>query len=72
MSIWYRGRFESQGDACTSCGADFMYSFATFDRMPLVRFELAQGISDQEAAKLLAQPPPCLQVVLGRSHHLLR
>lgn len=34
-----------------------MRSFVTFDHLPLVRFKLAEGITDAEAARLLAEPP---------------
>lgn len=34
-----------------------MRSFVTFDHLPLVRFELAEGITDAEAARLLAERP---------------
>lgn len=46
-----------QGDACSSCGALAQRSFVTFEQLPLVRFQLAEGISDAEAARLLAEPP---------------
>ena len=48
----------TQGDACSSCGAAVQRSFATFDPLPLVEFELAEGISDEEAIDLLASEPP--------------
>lgn len=34
-----------------------MRSFVTFDYLPSVRFELSEGITDAEAAHLLAEQP---------------
>ena len=34
-----------------------MRSFVTFDYLPLVHFELSEGISDAEATHLLAKKP---------------
>lgn len=48
----------TQGDACAACGAHVQRSFATFDPLPLVEFELAPGISDQQAEDLLSAEPP--------------
>ena len=48
----------TQGDACPACGAAVQRSFATFDPLPLVEFELAAGISDGDAADLIASEPP--------------
>ena len=45
-----------QGDVCSSCGALALRSFVTFEQLPLVRFQLAEGISDAEAARLLSEP----------------
>lgn len=44
-------------DACTSCGAPIVRSFATFEPLPVVEFELADGITEDEAAALLASEP---------------
>jgi hypothetical protein len=44
-------------DACTSCGAPIVRSFATFEPLPVVEFELADGITDEEASALLASEP---------------
>lgn len=44
-------------DACSSCGAVIVRSFATFEPLPVVEFELADGITDEEAATLLASEP---------------
>ena len=48
----------TQGDACPACGAHVQRSFATFDPLPLVEFELAPGISDRQAEDLLSAQPP--------------
>ena len=51
------GLWTSQGDACSCCGTLVVRSFLTFKRLPLVRFKLAAGITDGEAARLLAAAP---------------
>ena len=44
-----------QGDYCINCGAPFIRSFATFEHLPLVEFELNSDIPDDEAARLLGE-----------------
>ena len=44
-------------DDCISCGAPVVRSFATFEPLPVVEFELADGITDEEATRLLASEP---------------
>jgi intraflagellar transport protein 122 len=51
-----------RGESCSSCGAKIVRSFATFEPLPIVEFELAKGISDDEAKQLLAAEP--------RQHHM--
>ena len=46
-----------QGDFCFNCGNAFHRSFLTFDHLPLVEFELEDGISDTEAIALLDEEP---------------
>ncbi|XP_029052422.2 intraflagellar transport protein 122 homolog [Osmia bicornis bicornis] len=38
---------------CVQCGLKFQYSFVMFEILPLVEFELEEGISDEEAEKLI-------------------
>lgn len=45
-----------QGDACATCKTAFTRSFLTYDHLPLVLFELAPGVSHDEALRLLAAP----------------
>lgn len=47
--------FVLQGDFCTSCGAQFLRSFVTFEVLPVVEFQLEAGISDAEALALLGE-----------------
>merc|ERR1740130_832059 len=46
------------GDTCVACGHPFIRSWSSFDHLPLVEFVLEDGISDNEAIKLLKAPPP--------------
>eukprot|EP00873_Tetraselmis_striata_P015075 jgi/Tetstr1/435339/TSEL_024257.t1 len=46
-----------QGDFCFNCGNGFHRSFITFEHLPLVEFELEDGISDSEAVALLDEEP---------------
>uniref|UniRef100_A0A061R9P9 Intraflagellar transport protein 122 n=1 Tax=Tetraselmis sp. GSL018 TaxID=582737 RepID=A0A061R9P9_9CHLO len=46
-----------QGDFCFNCGSAFHRSFLTFEHLPLVEFELEDGIGDAEAISLLEQEP---------------
>ena len=48
----------NKGDVCISCGQRFVRSFVTFEHLPLVEFELADGISASEARKLINEDPP--------------
>jgi intraflagellar transport protein 122 len=45
--------FNPKGDVCSSCGAEAVRSFASFEALPVVEFELAPGISEEEAESLL-------------------
>lgn len=49
--------FNAQGDVCPACGAHIHRCFATFLPLPLVEFELAAGISEEQAHQLLAELP---------------
>eukprot|EP00947_MAST-08B_sp_MAST-8B-sp1_P003615 g3615.t1 len=44
-------------DACVNCGHPFVRSFCSFDTLPLVEFAPAEGISDEEAVKLIHMEP---------------
>jgi intraflagellar transport protein 122 len=47
-----------QGNCCVNCQQPFVYSFFSFDVLPLVLFSLEDGISDEEAVKLIQHDPP--------------
>ncbi|CAG2107867.1 unnamed protein product [Medioppia subpectinata] len=38
--------YNSNGNQCLNCNQPFVYSFATFDILPLIEFEIEEGISD--------------------------
>ena len=40
-----------RGNQCINCGQPFVHSSVSFEILPLVEFQLEQGISDQEAAR---------------------
>ncbi|WZN66107.1 intraflagellar transport protein 122 [Chloropicon roscoffensis] len=42
-------------DRCHSCGAKFERSFATFEYLPVVEFQLAPGIDEREAIQLVKE-----------------
>ena len=42
-----------QGNHCNNCGQPFIYSFVSFEILPLVEFQLEEGISDREACALI-------------------
>lgn len=44
-------------EKCTNCGNKFVRSMLTFDLLPLIEFQLAQGISDEEALKYIREDP---------------
>ncbi|XP_034942292.1 intraflagellar transport protein 122 homolog [Chelonus insularis] len=41
---------------CVQCNLKFHYSFVSFEMLPLVEFELEDGITDAEARKLIEDP----------------
>ncbi len=45
------------GDACVNCGAPFVRCYGTWDVLPMVEFAPTQGISFQQAVKMLSQVP---------------
>ena len=40
----------SRGNQCINCGQPFVHSSVSFEILPLVEFQLEEGISDQVAA----------------------
>ncbi|EEB18094.1 conserved hypothetical protein [Pediculus humanus corporis] len=44
-------------NSCTNCRQPFVYSFFSFEILPLVEFVLEDGITDEEAVKLIETPP---------------
>ncbi|XP_044767186.1 intraflagellar transport protein 122 homolog [Coccinella septempunctata] len=47
----------AMSNSCTNCGQKFVYSFVTFEILPLVEFVLEDGITDMEAVRLIETPP---------------
>uniref|UniRef100_A0A914HDV0 Intraflagellar transport protein 122 homolog n=1 Tax=Globodera rostochiensis TaxID=31243 RepID=A0A914HDV0_GLORO len=43
---------------CVHCSHPFVYSFITFEVLPLVQFHIADGIEDDEAIRLINMEPP--------------
>uniref|UniRef100_A0A1B6CIH7 IFT122 zinc ribbon domain-containing protein n=2 Tax=Clastoptera arizonana TaxID=38151 RepID=A0A1B6CIH7_9HEMI len=41
------------GNCCTNCRQPFVFSFVTFEILPLIEFQLEPGITDEEALRLL-------------------
>lgn len=48
----------AMSNSCTNCGQKFVYSFVTFEILPLVEFVLEDGIPDVEAVRLIETPAP--------------
>ncbi|XP_075229721.1 intraflagellar transport protein Oseg1 isoform X2 [Lycorma delicatula] len=46
------------GNCCNNCRQPFVHSFVTFEVLPLVEFQLENGISEEEAMRLLETPAP--------------
>uniref|UniRef100_A0A146KPJ0 Intraflagellar transport protein 122 homolog n=3 Tax=Lygus hesperus TaxID=30085 RepID=A0A146KPJ0_LYGHE len=44
-------------NCCTNCGQPFIYSFITFEVLPLVEFHLEPGLGEHEASRLLEEQP---------------
>uniref|UniRef100_A0A7S0VDQ0 Intraflagellar transport protein 122 homolog n=1 Tax=Polytomella parva TaxID=51329 RepID=A0A7S0VDQ0_9CHLO len=45
----------TQGDYCVGCGSAFVRSFATFEALPLVEFELESDITPEEAERIIGE-----------------
>lgn len=46
-----------QGNKCTNCHQDYIYSYVSFEILPLVEFSREMDITDIEAERLLMAPP---------------
>uniref|UniRef100_A0A336MIF6 Intraflagellar transport protein 122 homolog n=1 Tax=Culicoides sonorensis TaxID=179676 RepID=A0A336MIF6_CULSO len=46
-----------QGNRCPNCRQDFIFSYVSFEILPLAEFIPEQNITDQEAERLLMAPP---------------
>lgn len=46
-----------QGNICFNCKQPFVYSFISFEVLPVIEFFLDEGIDDNEAFKLLSKKP---------------
>lgn len=58
LSICYRCSstnplYNPKGNRCNNCGQPFIYSFVSFEILPLVEFQLEEGIDDREAMALI-------------------
>jgi intraflagellar transport protein 122 len=49
-----------KGNDCTNCGQPYVFSFASFELLPLVEFVLPDRMSDEEALSLIDQVPNSL------------
>jgi intraflagellar transport protein 122 len=49
-----------KGNDCTNCGQPYVFSFASFELLPLVEFILPDKMSDEEALALIDQVPNSL------------
>eukprot|EP00731_Ephydatia_muelleri_P000623 Em0001g623a len=50
--------FNTAGAICSNCRQPFVFSFVSFEVLPVVEFFLAEGISDDEAMKLIQMEAP--------------
>lgn len=48
----------TSGNWCVTCGEPFVYSFISFEVLPVVQFHLDDDISDEEAIKLISSDNP--------------
>lgn len=46
-----------QGNSCPNCMQEFIFSYVSFEILPLTQFYPESDISDQEAERLLMAPP---------------
>ncbi|CAL4124428.1 unnamed protein product, partial [Meganyctiphanes norvegica] len=47
--------FNNNGNHCVNCAHPFVYSFVSFEILPMVEFSLDEGITDEEAVRLIQQ-----------------
>lgn len=45
------------GNRCPNCHQEYVFSYVSFEILPLAEFSPDDGISDQEAERLLMAPP---------------
>lgn len=43
-------------NTCINCGEKFIYSFVSFELLPLIEFQLENDITDEEAIRLIETP----------------
>lgn len=46
-----------QGNRCPNCRQEFIFSYVSFEILPLAEFIPEQNVTDQEAERLLLAPP---------------
>lgn len=51
----------SMTNYCSNCGQQFVYSYYAFEILPLVEFALEEGISDEEAVRLIEASPKIVE-----------
>ena len=51
LSNFWQDLMNLRGNQCINCGQPFVHSSVSFEILPLVEFQLEEGISDQEAAR---------------------
>ena len=56
-----------QGDVCNTCNNPFVRSFLTFEPLPLLQFQLAPHITDQQVLPA-RQSKPCVRSVTCPCH----
>ncbi|KAL5515597.1 hypothetical protein EMCRGX_G000787 [Ephydatia muelleri] len=59
--------FNTAGAICSNCRQPFVFSFVSFEVLPVVEFFLAEGISDDEAMKLIQMEAPRRNCTVIRS-----
>ncbi|ERL84617.1 hypothetical protein D910_02045, partial [Dendroctonus ponderosae] len=46
----------SCANSCVNCGQPFVYSFVSFETLPLIEFNIEEGITDEEALRYIEAP----------------
>ncbi|XP_049859178.1 intraflagellar transport protein 122 homolog [Schistocerca gregaria] len=54
----YNPLMNTSGNCCTQCRQPFVHSYVSFEVLPLVEFQLEDGITDEEAVQLIEAGNP--------------